>query len=297
MANHKRNRNRRSKQRNLQMEQLDDRRMLATFNVTNPFDEIDILPGDGQCATASGPCSLRAAIQEANALPTADTIVLAADTYELTIAGQGEDAADSGDLDVTDTQLTTVIGQGLNSTFIDAVGLDRVFQILGSGNLQLRDLTITGGNLSGDSGAGINNSGKLTLDSVHITGNSASSTRGTGGGIMNRGSAKVIDSTISDNYAEGGGAGIGGSYGNDLEIIGSTISNNNSDCTGGGLYSYGPTTIVNSTTSGNRADEHGGGLMLGGNNGTLHTIVSSTIVDNIADGAERYGLGAESSPM
>jgi hypothetical protein len=42
---------------------------------------------DGVCATASGACSLRAAIMEANALPGADTIIVPAGTYVLALAG------------------------------------------------------------------------------------------------------------------------------------------------------------------------------------------------------------------
>ncbi len=47
------------------------------------------------------PCTLRAAIQNANASPGADVINLAAGTYTLTIPGVGENAAAAGDLDIT----------------------------------------------------------------------------------------------------------------------------------------------------------------------------------------------------
>src|SRR5829696_7543552 len=46
----------------------------ATFTVDNTGDGADHAPGDGVCATASGDCSLRAAIREANATAGADTI-------------------------------------------------------------------------------------------------------------------------------------------------------------------------------------------------------------------------------
>ena len=65
----------------------------ANFAVNSPADAVDANPGDGLCQTATpGECTLRAAIQEANALSGADTITLPADTYTLTIAGAGEDS-------------------------------------------------------------------------------------------------------------------------------------------------------------------------------------------------------------
>src|SRR5574340_707697 len=63
----------------------------ATFAVNSTADAVDVNPGDGVCATAAGTCTLRAAIQEANALAGADTIVLPAGTFTITIPGQGED--------------------------------------------------------------------------------------------------------------------------------------------------------------------------------------------------------------
>ncbi|MFO7682650.1 MAG: right-handed parallel beta-helix repeat-containing protein, partial [Chloroflexota bacterium] len=47
---------------------------LSTFIVNSSGDQSDSNPGDGQCLTAVGTCTLRAAIEESNALPGADTI-------------------------------------------------------------------------------------------------------------------------------------------------------------------------------------------------------------------------------
>jgi CSLREA domain-containing protein len=40
-----------------------------SFTVTSTIDAVDAVPGDGVCATAANQCTLRAAIQEANATP------------------------------------------------------------------------------------------------------------------------------------------------------------------------------------------------------------------------------------
>src|SRR6266702_8570461 len=94
----------------------------ATFNVNSTADAVDANPGDTVCATAGGMCTLRAAIQEANALRGDDVINLLANTYTLTILGQGEDHAATGDLDINDTVnggKLTINGAGSTTTVID----------------------------------------------------------------------------------------------------------------------------------------------------------------------------------
>src|SRR5688572_8069199 len=48
----------------------------AVFEVDSQVDAVDALIGDGVCATAAGGCTLRAAIQEANATVAEDEIWL-----------------------------------------------------------------------------------------------------------------------------------------------------------------------------------------------------------------------------
>ena len=158
-------------------------------------DAVDAHPGDGICATATGECTLRAAIQETNALPGGDQIFVPGAVYTITIPGAGEDCGASGDLDITDN--LTITGAGAQGTVVDAGGLDRVFQVLppqsqcgGTGvsspNVTISGLTIRNGNVA-DNGGGIYNSipgaqgGLLTLVDVIVTGNSATF----GGGIFN----------------------------------------------------------------------------------------------------------------
>jgi hypothetical protein len=53
----------------------------ATFVVdNNAIDSADAVPGNGVCLSTSGGCTFRAAIQEANALPGADTITFSLGT-------------------------------------------------------------------------------------------------------------------------------------------------------------------------------------------------------------------------
>lgn len=80
----------------------------TVFLVETTSDTVDSNPGDGVCSDADGDCSLRAAVMEANALPGVEEIRLVdGATYTLTIEGPGEDAARSGDLDITSGVVVT----------------------------------------------------------------------------------------------------------------------------------------------------------------------------------------------
>src|SRR5438046_171489 len=107
----------------------------ATYTVTTFSDVINA--GDGVL-------SLREAVIAANANPGPDTIVLFAGTYTLTIVGANEDAAATGDLDISDD--VTIMGAGESQTFIDASGIsgDRAFQII-SGTVTMSGLAIQNG--------------------------------------------------------------------------------------------------------------------------------------------------------
>ncbi|MFL6277241.1 MAG: C25 family cysteine peptidase [Blastocatellia bacterium] len=53
---------------------LQKRAPAAVFTVNSTGDQADLVPGDGVCLTANGDCTLRAALEETNALAGADTI-------------------------------------------------------------------------------------------------------------------------------------------------------------------------------------------------------------------------------
>src|SRR5688500_5320120 len=73
----------------------------AQFTVDSTADAVDSSVGDGACRTLAGACTLRAAIQEANALPGADEIELPSGTYELGIPPLNQNDVTTGDLDIT----------------------------------------------------------------------------------------------------------------------------------------------------------------------------------------------------
>lgn len=99
----------------------------ATFLVDTTDDAVDAMSGDGRCADALERCTLRAAVQETNALPGADRIELPAGEFRLSLAGSGEDFAASGDLDIRDD--LDLVGAGAALTRIDADAGDRVVEV------------------------------------------------------------------------------------------------------------------------------------------------------------------------
>ena len=106
-------------------------------------------PGWAVTTTADSgvPGTLRECVKEANKF-SGVTLSVPAGTYTLTIAGQGEDAAATGDLDITANM--TINGAGAGSTIIQAGtdatnGIDRVFHLLA--DTTLSDMTIQFGNL------------------------------------------------------------------------------------------------------------------------------------------------------
>src|SRR5438105_1369453 len=127
----------------------------STFTVTKTTDTAD--------GTCDSDCSLREAIIAANSNPGPDTITLHAGVYTLTLPAAATDAQ-GGDLDVTSN--ITINGAGAKTTIVDASALsERVLEVHGAGALTLSGVTLTNG--SDTKGAGIYNSGDLTLvDSV-----------------------------------------------------------------------------------------------------------------------------------
>lgn len=252
---------------------------------------------DGSCGALD--CSLREAVIAANATVDAEVIVLPAGTYPLTLYGPGEDAAATGDLDIT----AGVVISGGGLATVSAAGLgDRVFQVLAqAGEVTLAGLTITGGSPGPCpeeylGGGGVHNAATLTVEGSVVGGNAAchrgggiatvgsltlvrsvvadNTTGCMGGGVDGRGTLTVIDSTIRDNTVHnlsGGGASGGGiAFAGDVVISGSTIAGNTARAVesspeanhafGAGVFHYDfGLSMVNSTLSGNHAVLESGG--------------------------------------
>jgi hypothetical protein len=185
---------------------------------------------------------------------------------------------------VTVDKNVTLRGEGADQTTISGGG--RVVTVARGVSATIKRVTITGGNT--DFGGGIFNRGTLRLKESTVSGNTASDN---GGGIFNSfGTLTLQESTVSGNTAGRTGGGIvnGGTTGGTVTLQDSTVSGNTAD-TGGGISNVtsGTLTLKESTVSGNTASLFGGGIL---NLGTL-TLQESTVSGNTTTGGLGFGGG------
>lgn len=222
-------------------------------------------------------CSLREAVVTANNCPGHQTIQVPGGTYLFTRAGADEDAADTGDLDITET--VTIEGELGATVLVDADGVDRVFHILPSaGEVSLSGVTVQGGLIELPTGwargGGILNEAELNLHEAALVGNRVAGTGSTtfissGGGLYNGNTATLVNVEVRDNVSESPSGGNGGGILNDGEITLSEVrfESNRANNQGGGFNNteLGTAQAGNTSFVRNRADK-GGGLT---NNGQL----------------------------
>ncbi len=181
--------------RPMQLVELEARDVPATFVVTT----------NSESTAGDNFLSLREAVIAANANPGDDTIILTTGTHTLSLAGANENAAATGDLDITDASGKTTIESALlvpDAVFsvVDIGGLDRVFEVHPGVQLQLKGIAIrNGGNVQ--NGGGIHNLGALTLNNVDFKSNFAVLR---GGAIDNNSSSATV--TMNVGKFEGNGA-------------------------------------------------------------------------------------------
>lgn len=238
---------------------------------------------DGEC---DNQCSLREAIQAANATDGPDFILLNAGTYTLSVAGAGEDLGASGDLDIRDDVI--IVGRDAINTVIDGANLDRVFDVEAGSKLELVGLTVRNGRTVSGPGGGIRVLGELALTRGVVAGSHAQSD--SGGGIQGQGTGSkvtLVQSTVWGNTASvnGGGLSIEGT----VEMVNSTLSGNTASGLGGGLYatSHSEGEISNSTITGNSAAQGGGVYVVSDPFiSVTHPDISNTIIAGNGSGVE-----------
>ncbi|TFH34207.1 MAG: CSLREA domain-containing protein, partial [Anaerolineales bacterium] len=242
---------------------------------------------DGVCSATD--CSLREAVDNANACPGGQTINLPAGHYPLTIAGADEDANATGDLDITDDLF--IMGEAAPS--ISGEDQDRIFEvfspaivdlerlILINGRAQLggavhnhSTLNITFGSIhdniaavppggaGGSSGGGIfNGAGTLNLSRTQIFGNTADE----GGGIHNFATATLVanDVLLQGNVATDMAGGLWNNFAASAELNDVELRDNEAAHHGAGIYSDGHLEANRITLVENVAGLSGGGLWVG----------------------------------
>lgn len=257
----------------------------VTFNVDTPLDTVDILPGDGEALDANGNTSLRAAIQEANALGGPATIQLTpGQLYNLNRTGPDEDAALTGDLDVW----TDIVLQGRGAS-VNALGQGRAFDVMYRKTLEVRDLSVINGEVVDASGGGFRNSGALMLLDCQISNCVATGAGASGGGVFNDRGFLLLDGTVIVTCrSERAGGAIETSAGS-VEIIRSELRLNETGPTpgnGGALHVTGSGKVRTRTTlvQQNSAASEGGGFW-NSSTGLMRTTLTS-FDDNEALGTD-----------
>jgi hypothetical protein len=166
----------------------------ATFTVTRTPDS-----NISGCEPAF--CTLRQAIEAADAAGAGSKVVVPAGTYTLSF----------GELLVK--KPIAIEGAGAGLTVVDGAGASRVFSFgVEAAPAQLSKLTVQNGHVTSKfgepGGGGIRNLGSLTLESVTVRKNLVNPDEGSdelengGGGILNKGSLTVLSSEIAENIVE-----------------------------------------------------------------------------------------------
>jgi hypothetical protein len=115
----------------------------SAFEVNNSGDTPDFTPGDGFCGDVNQNCTLRAAIDEANALANCGTISITFNIGSATINVGSQLTIDHN---------VNIVGPTANSVTVNGNGLTRLFGINLSRTASISSLTLTGGNGAGGDG-------------------------------------------------------------------------------------------------------------------------------------------------
>jgi CSLREA domain-containing protein len=250
------------------------------FVVNSTGDGDDAFQGDGQCETAvgNGVCTLRAAIEEANAHAGGDGIF-----FSIPTSDPGCDPASGVCIvslfnslpDITDS--VNISGPGANKLFIDGSGDERfptrVFNVTTSGTVSFSGITIAFGFTTGAQyGAGIQNvnGGTVNITNCTLSSNQVrvglNNSDGGGAAIYNasNGTVNIISSTLRLNLADTDGLDVrGGAVLNKtgtIHVSNSTFDHNQSSSNGGAIWNdAGNVTVTGSTFYGN-GGEIGGGI-------------------------------------
>jgi len=232
----------------------------TTFPVTKTDDT-----NDGTC---DADCSLREAIDAANANSGVDDVPVLAGTYFLTF----------GCLIVLDD--VSIVGAGEAKTIIDGSNAsDCVFSMQGFpvSTVEISEVTIQDGYYY--FGGGILNTGDLNITNSTVSGNTAIIA---GGGVYNTGNLTLTNSTVSGNTAFLGG-GVQ-NYNGTVILVNSTVSGNTAYAQGSGISNYfGTVSLTNSTVSGNTA-----GVGVG-----VHTVRGELTLTNSTVSANANGIIAD----
>ena len=296
----KANRQKQQRGRSLRMEELEDRRVLATFVVLNTADTMLV---DGNPVAVPG--SLRQAVELANATEGGDTILFS-DVMFLT---GSTISLNNGELPLNGS--IRILGPGANKLSINAAANSRIFNINDGdddalSNVEISGLTLSGGSIVGTGddrvGGAILTNERLTMIEAIVENSSAS--MGGGAIYVDPGaSLNVSRSLFQNNSSSNGGAILIGDTEDEgaanATISNSTFYSNSTGGDGGGIYNRRGNTSISHSTFVNNSAAFGGAIASHGNpvpeeegGDPPAEVVFTTVTHTIAVDSNVSGEGA-----
>ncbi|MCC7361233.1 MAG: hypothetical protein IT317_17235 [Anaerolineales bacterium] len=213
-----------------------------TFVVTNTGDSTP--DGCTPAATTNG-CTLREAVNAANANADHSVIVFDDITVSLSLFGANEDLNATGDLDLRTDM--TILGHGLNYTDIIGNEQDRVFHVSNGATVLMQNLIVSNGSALRGGGILVSGSGSdLILNNVALDSNEA--TDGGGLAVDNSAAAEVHQSTILFNIVTNAGGGVFVDNFSTVTLYDTTIGENGASGGGGVFSGNGSTAALDQVT-------------------------------------------------
>jgi len=277
-------------------------------NVSNDADNLDPSSGcDTDAAVAGEQCSLRAAIQRANALAGDDEITISIPATQPNCDPGGAHCTINLLKPMPDLNTNVrIVSPGIDKVTVrrNAIGGDfGVFRVTSATEVTFSGLRIENGRPAGiNAGGAIANDGNANVNVVDsiFTDNVGGVIVASGGALANNGNGtmNVVNSSFADNHATASGGAILNGGSGTLNITSSIILHNdvivpavaNKNGAGGGVANVndGTVNITNSLISDNRVDGgdpntsslRGAGVMNFGN-GTIN-VTGSVLSNNFA---------------
>ncbi|MEM7156621.1 MAG: hypothetical protein AAF799_27485 [Myxococcota bacterium] len=261
----------------------------SAYIVDQTNDSPSVTPIDcSVCESVAGGCTLRAAVETANAcnvLPTLDDRI-DFDTSApilLTIPGSGTSSAATGDLDVTSPLVVSAPAQ----QFVMQTAMDRIWDV--HAPLTLENINTQDGMGTDDGGCLRNDSGSLlTLTNSSFWYCNADNN---GGAVYSDGPVIFDGGVVAHSRAGNNGGGIF-VINADADIFANVISKNMADNNGGNVFLWESGSNV--ITANIAVPELSRGYAAAGHGGSLYTTLSQTFIDDTnieRSTAERHGGG------
>jgi CSLREA domain-containing protein len=221
----------------------------ALYTVDSNADTHDAVPGDRFCADAANRCTLRAAIEEANAEPASRDVIVFNLSYPSVIDLTIGEIAITGNVSIVGPgarRVTVKRSQGASTPDF------RVFHVsAGLTLVSFRGMKIMNGRSPADTSGGgilIDKVSSVSLNDLWIEDNIAGTNSGSGGGVFNSGNLKISRCLFLNNRGYISGSALYNASGSSATVLNSTFSRNGGLAQGAIFNQSGGTlSLVNDT--------------------------------------------------